>query len=81
MTEDSGMEYTALTVQQRIEMLKERMLGYEALHYQQSVECELAFKHNLPDVVLSATAAVEGFEKSIKWCKAEIEKLEASKTE
>ena len=75
------MEYTALTVEQRIAMLEERILGYEALHYQQSVECELAFKHNLPDVVLSATDAMTGFEKSIEWCKAEIEKLEASKTE
>lgn len=73
--EDSGMEYTALTVEQRIAMLEERILGYEALHYTSQVEHQIATDQGLLDVAVKNSTAMSGFEKAIALCKAEIAKL------
>lgn len=70
------MDYNLLSVEQRIALLKERLLQYEATHFQQVCELEIATKQGLDQVAETARNAIAGFETGIAWVKDEIAKLE-----
>lgn len=70
------MTYDLLSIERRLALLKERLLHYETLHFQQVCELEIATRQELTQVIAESEKAIKGFEDGIAWVKDEISKLE-----
>lgn len=73
------MDYEALTVEDRVALLTERLKGYEAQHFDQAVELMIAEDLG-PDYApqaQSARAKVQAFERAIELTRIEIDGLKS----